>query len=34
MSAEDKTYIEGLKSATLADITQADIQALFTSSNP
>lgn len=34
MSAEDKAYIEGLKSATLADITQADIQALFTSSNP
>jgi hypothetical protein len=30
ISAADQEYINGLKSATLADITQSDIQALFT----
>lgn len=29
LSAADKEYIDGLKSATLADITQSDIEALF-----
>lgn len=29
ISAADQEYINGLKSATLADITQSDIQALF-----